>query len=279
VLTFNVWGLPNWITGASSVRYARIAEELAQLDCDVVFLQEVWTRRCHGVLSQEGESVARTWWTAAARRKGAFLGQNGLLTLSRHPIVSSEFRPFTSARFPDSLMRKGALRTTLALSPGRFVNVWNTHLQHGSPRVRARQLQELLRWVEAGDQGQVADVVGGDFNLVPNTEEFARLLAGVGPSVFALAGMAPFPTWDGRRGAPGGGKAIDHIFVRLRQPQGEVMAEAEPRFGAAVPEDRLSDHLGLEALLTFHGLGSSPPPAPVSPQSSRLASATAGVVR
>jgi endonuclease/exonuclease/phosphatase family metal-dependent hydrolase len=279
VLTFNVWGLPGWITGASSARHARIADELAQLDCDVVLLQEVWTRRSYGALSQEARNAPGPWWTAAARRPGAFLGQNGLLTLSRHPIVSSKFHPFATARFPDSLMRKGALRTTLAVSPGRFVNVWNTHLQHGSPRVRARQLQQLLRWVEASDQGQVADIVGGDFNLVPGSDEFAWLLAGVGPSVLALAGTAPFPTWDGRRGTAGGGKTIDHIFVRLRRVEGKVLAQAEPRFGDAVPEDRLSDHLGLEALLTFHGLEFSPLPALVSSRSSRPARAAAGVGR
>lgn len=264
VLTFNVWGLPVWINGASPARHDRIAEELEHLGCDVVLLQEVWTRRSYRALGRANDRRKGEWWTAAARHERGFLGQNGLLTLSRYPIISAKFHPFTTARLPDSLMCKGALRVTLALGPERFVNVWNTHLQEGSPRVRSRQLEELLGWIEASDQGQLADIVGGDFNLVPGTEEFVRLQSGVGLSVLELAGMAPLPTWDGLGRAPGRSKAIDHIFVGLRQPQGEVAVQARRQFGGAVPADRLSDHLGLEALLTFRGLESSSSAALVS---------------
>lgn len=192
--------------------------------------------------------------------------------------MSAKFHPFTAARFPDSLMCKGALRVTLALGPERFVNVWNTHLQEGSSRVRSRQLEELLGWIEASDQGQIADIVGGDFNLVPGTEEFARLQSGVGPSVLEWAGVAPLPTWDGVGRAPGRSKAIDHIFVGLRQPRGGVAVQARRRFGGTVPAERLSDHLGLEALLTFRGLESSSSAALVSSRASPPAGTAAGVI-
>src|SRR5215470_5463705 len=40
LVTFNIWGLPGWMTGAPSGRYPRIAREIERLDPDVVLLQE-----------------------------------------------------------------------------------------------------------------------------------------------------------------------------------------------------------------------------------------------
>ena len=117
VTTFNVWGLPSWINGASPDRYGRIAHELVELGSDVVLLQEVWTHRSFEVLSESATGVARSWWTASARRKGGFLGQNGLLTLSKYPIEGGEFRRFRAARLPDSLMNKGAMKVTITIWP------------------------------------------------------------------------------------------------------------------------------------------------------------------
>src|SRR5712675_2003614 len=45
IVSFNVWGLPGWMNGASADRYPRIAQQLEQLQPDLVLLQEVWTRK------------------------------------------------------------------------------------------------------------------------------------------------------------------------------------------------------------------------------------------
>jgi endonuclease/exonuclease/phosphatase family metal-dependent hydrolase len=252
VTTFNVWGLPAWINGASSARHRRIASELDRLGSDVVLLQEVWTRQCHRVLAQQTGGPSRTWWTAAARRKGGVLGQNGLLTLSRHPIASAEFRPFASASFPDDLVNKGALKVTLTIGVDCRINVWNVHLQNGNSKaVRRHQIEQLVRWVNDADDGQIADIVGGDFNSTPESAEFQRVAAAVGPSVHQLANSPPLPTWDGLKLSAGTGPAIDHIFVRMRTVGGEIAARPRRVFCPPRREDRLSDHMGIEALLSI----------------------------
>src|SRR5215831_11378692 len=43
LVTYNIWGLPSWMTGARSGRYPRIARELERLDPDIILLQEAWT--------------------------------------------------------------------------------------------------------------------------------------------------------------------------------------------------------------------------------------------
>jgi endonuclease/exonuclease/phosphatase family metal-dependent hydrolase len=256
VATFNVWGLPSWINGAASDRYGRMAHELAQLESDVVLLQEVWTHRSHAVLAEQAQGAARTWWTASARRAGGFLGQNGLLTLSRYPIEGREFRRFDAARLPDSFMHKGALKVTLLIPPGQRVNLWNVHLQDGaSGRIRWRQIAQLVRWIEEADDGQVADIVGGDFNFTPESGEFRHFAAAVGPSVHQLAKQVAPPSWDGLKPAPAAGQALDHIFVKLRPPLDEVCAYPRRILAASRRSDRLSDHMGVEALLTFRSAG------------------------
>jgi len=261
VTTFNVWGLPAWINGASPSRHARIARALEDLGSDVVLLQEVWTRQSYEILSQQAKGEARTRWTAGARRKGGFIGQNGLLTLSRYPIAAAEFRAFTAASLPDSLMRKGALKVTLELFPTQRVNVWNVHLQDGSSNlIRSRQIAQLVQWIDEADDGQVADIVGGDFNFTPGSREFRRFAAAVGFSAYQLASTDPLPTWDGLKAAPSAGETLDHIFVKPRGASEKVAAQARRLFCAARRADRLSDHMAVEALLTLRAADVNPLP-------------------
>ena len=36
LVTYNIWGLPSWMTGARSGRYPKIARELERLDPDII---------------------------------------------------------------------------------------------------------------------------------------------------------------------------------------------------------------------------------------------------
>jgi endonuclease/exonuclease/phosphatase family metal-dependent hydrolase len=253
VTTFNVWGLPSWLNGASAGRFRRIARELPHLGSDVVLLQEVWTRRCFTDLSEGGVVTNRLWWTASARHKRTFLGQNGLLTLSKYPIINAAVMHFSSGHLPDSLMHKGALKVTIKAGRHLF-NVWNVHLQDGaSEQVRSGQRAELIHWIQQCDDGQDADIVGGDFNFQPGSKEFAKITKAIGPSVHELAGEPALPTWDGLKIQAGAGQVLDHIFIRMRQPRGEraIRASARRIFTAKNIADRLSDHMGMEARMTF----------------------------
>jgi hypothetical protein len=62
---------------------------IAALGSDVVLLQEVWTRRCFTDLSEGGVVTNRLWWTASPRGTNElFWAKNGLLTLSKYPIIN-----------------------------------------------------------------------------------------------------------------------------------------------------------------------------------------------
>jgi endonuclease/exonuclease/phosphatase family metal-dependent hydrolase len=250
--TFNVWGLPRWINGASNARYQKIACAVEGLQSDVVLYQEVWTKQSFSELAEVAKGSGCRWWTASARNRGSFLGQNGLLTLSKYPIVGSEVRHFSEAQLPDSLMHKGTLKTTIELPSGQRVNVWNVHLQDGNcPELRAKQVHELARWIRQSEDSQIADIVGGDFNFTADSTEFADFVAAIGPSVHQIAGEAPVATWDGLRSMPKGGEVLDHVFIRRRAIDQSVHASPERVLAASRTQDRLSDHMGVKVSLSF----------------------------
>ena len=247
LVTYNIWGLPSWLTGARAGRYPRIARELERLDPDVILLQEAWTTK-----SREAARLDARWSMARAAGQHTFFQQCGLVTLSRFPIIGGQFYPFSRAAFPDRLVNKGVLKVTLELPDGQVLNVWNVHLQDGgSPGVRSAQVRELIARVRTAEDGQTADLVAGDFNTTPGSALYRELSDVFGPSAQELNGGAPFVTWDGLSARAGAGQTLDHVFLRRRTRFQTVQASQHVAFSASRPEERLSDHFGIEAELNL----------------------------
>jgi endonuclease/exonuclease/phosphatase family metal-dependent hydrolase len=247
LLSYNIWGLPGWMTGARSGRYPRIARELERLNPDLILLQEAWTAK-----ARKSAPATGSWWTARAAGQHTFFQQSGLMTLSKFPIIGGEFYPFSRAAFPDRLVSKGVLKTAICLPDGSILNVWNVHLQEGGPAgVRRSQVQELVSRVQAAEDGQIADLVGGDFNCTPESPFFQELQQALGPTVYELGGEKPFVTWNNLSAKPGAGQTLDYIFVREHQVLQSVEAFARVAFAGPSPAQQLSDHLGLEAVVRF----------------------------
>jgi len=247
VVTYNIWGMPTWISGASPDRYAQIAEELERQNADIILLQEVWSRRSHQAVPAGGE-----WSVASAEPFSCFFRRNGLVCLSRFPVVQGEFRPFRSAAWPDSLVEKGALKITVELGDSRRLNVWNVHLQAGrSTRARSRQIGELAAWVSQARDGQIADIIAGDFNCTPESSEYDQLVRELGQDVCGLGNQRHFATHFGAGSKPGEASTLDYVFVRARRPSLAFRAGFEPVIGADQTGEWLSDHLGLGVDLTL----------------------------
>jgi endonuclease/exonuclease/phosphatase family metal-dependent hydrolase len=246
LVTYNIWGLPSWMTGARSGRYPQIARELKRLDPDVVLLQEAWTADARGAAPKNGH-----WVIARAARQNTFFQQCGLVTLSRFPVIGGEFYPFSRAAMPDRLVNKGVLKVCVQIGNGQVLNIWNVHLQDGgSDSVRMSQVRELVARVEMSEDGQVADVVAGDFNCTPDSALYHELSESFGASVQELGHGQPFVTWDGLSPKSGTGQTLDHIFIRRRGRFQGVEANARVAF-AAPREERLSDHFGIEATINL----------------------------
>jgi endonuclease/exonuclease/phosphatase family metal-dependent hydrolase len=243
LVTYNIWGLPSWMTGARAGRYSPIARELKRLDPDVVLLQEAWTTEARRAAPADGR-----WAVARAAGQHTFFQQSGLVTLSKYPILGGEFYPFSRAAWLDRFVNKGALKVTVQLPGKQVLNVWNVHLQEGgSAEVRRSQIRELVAHVRGAEDGQIADLVGGDFNCTPQSPCYRELADALGPSVRQPGGADPFVTWDGLSSKPSAGETIDYVFIQPRTTCKTLQAVAHVAFTAPGRELRLSDHLGIEA--------------------------------
>jgi len=204
----------------------------------------VWTRK-----AQRSAATTNGWWTAKVARSHLFFRRSGLVTLSRYPIVGGEFHPFHVACLPDAVVSKGALKTTIQLASGVRVNLWNTHLQAGesarADRIRCRQIDELTAWVAASDDGQIADMVAGDFNCEPGSPPYQRLQERFGPGVVDPTRDRSVCTYDGMKPQGPTHLALDHVLIRLRQPLQTAQVNSAVVFNSLRVQDRLSDHLGV----------------------------------
>jgi len=243
VVTYNIWGLPSWMTCARRGRYPEIANELKRLDADIVLLQEAWTAK-----SRRSAPVGGPWSIARAAKQHSFFQQCGLLTLSKFPIVDGKFFPFSKGMIPDSFVNKGMLKVTVQLPDGTLLNIWNVHLQDGGPPfIRHSQIGEVIARVQAADDHQIADLVGGDFNVSPDSELWTDLENALGPSMDEIAGTGPFVTFDALSQKPGHDEKLDYIFLRQRIPQ-DLLASSRAVFEAPLRK-RLSDHLGIQTVI------------------------------
>jgi endonuclease/exonuclease/phosphatase family metal-dependent hydrolase len=264
LVTYNIWGLPGWMTGARPGRYLPIARELERLDPDIALLQEAWTAKARTSVPADGP-----WAIARAAGQHSFFQQSGLVTLSKWPILGGEFYPFSRCAFPDGFVNKGVLKVTVQVPGGQVLNVWNVHLQEGRwPSVRRSQIRELVARVRAAQDGQIADLVGGDFNCTPQSPSYRELVDALGPSVQQLGGAHPFVTFDGLSAKPGAGQTIDYIFLRPRIPCPTPQAAPCVVFTAPGLQQRLSDHLGIEAVVNLTPASSLTDVAGTQPESS-----------
>jgi endonuclease/exonuclease/phosphatase family metal-dependent hydrolase len=244
-VTYNIWGVPGWLTGAPSGRYPRIAQELERLDPDIILLQEAWTSNARRAVPTNG-----LWVIARGVGQHTLFQQNGLVTLSKFRIVGGEFYPFSRAAFPDRLVNKGALKVTVQMPNGQLLNIWNVHMQDGhATGIRSSQVRELIARVRASEDGQIADLVGGDFNCTPESPLCHELAKGIGPALQQIGGGEAFTTWDGLSKQRGTGQTIDYIFVRERAPFGSLQASQHVAFCADKRQERLSDHFGIQAVV------------------------------
>lgn len=197
VLSFN--------THRSTGTLNAIAEEILEIDPDVVLLQEVDRRMLRSGAVDQAEVLAD-----AVGMDGSFSsnlvrgsGQYGTLILSRFDIVQQGRIPLV--RSPRAEAR-GLQWVTLEVS-GQAVRVYNTHLDSTRPDVRLAQARQVAGVVAQDD---LPTILGGDLNAWPASAAVATI------------GTQLTDTWtaagQGRSATSHGGKKIDYLFVRGLRP-------------------------------------------------------------
>lgn len=180
----------------------RVATEIAELEPDVVLVQEVDRFQPRTGRVDQAAHLARaagmhhSYSPTLVRGRG----QYGTLVLSRHEIVQEGRYPLAGR---PGLEPRAVQWVTLDVH-GQPVRVYNTHLEAVRPKVRraqARQVASLVR------RDPLPVVVGGDLNAWPGSPEVAEFSTHL------------VDTWRAGRGdsaTNAGGRRIDYLFVSKR---------------------------------------------------------------
>ncbi|MGQ0708211.1 MAG: endonuclease/exonuclease/phosphatase family protein [Rhodoferax sp.] len=237
VATYNIHKGVRGVGPLKRLEIHNLGHAIAQLDADIVCLQEVRGHNRH-----EARRFARDWpeqaqadylcpadYHAVYRTNAVTRhGEHGNALLSRWPVLGHRHEDMSDHRFE----QRGLLHVELQVRQQR-VHVIVVHL--GLIRSsRVRQLAQLARYVQREIAPHDALVVAGDFNEWDDWVEHALLRVGLrcfGP-VQALTFPARLPLVQ-----------LDHVYARGLRPVGQWI----PR-GALW--SRMSDHLPLVA--EFH---------------------------
>lgn len=199
-----------------------VAEEIRQLEPDVVLLQEV-----DRFFARTGNVDQAARFAELLDMKGSFsanvvrgASEYGTLVLSPHKIRQEGRFGLPHARGAE---RRGLQWVTLEVGD-RQVRVYNTHLQHTMPRLRTAQARYVAGVLA---QEELPVILGGDLNATPGSAPLGALSDVVSDSWSAGVGRA----------ATGGQHKIDYILTDR---------EFEPLRSSVLPS-AVSDHHRLWA--------------------------------
>ncbi|MFD2555815.1 endonuclease/exonuclease/phosphatase family protein [Sphingobacterium tabacisoli] len=160
VLTYNIAGLPEWISSAKTPRESSIVSIGQKINrFDLVNIQEDFNY--NRFLYRENRHPYRT-----SNMGGVPFG-DGLTTLSNYPIVKFERIAWDDCNGADCLTPKGFSYARVQLAKDVFLDVYNVHAtaQDDIQATQARRanLQQLAAFVEAHSTCQPI-LLMGDFN-------------------------------------------------------------------------------------------------------------------
>ncbi|PRD44574.1 endonuclease/exonuclease/phosphatase family protein [Sphingobacterium haloxyli] len=161
LLTYNVAGLPDFLSSATSSRARSIKEISGKINrFDVVNVQEDF--HYHQILY--GNTNKHRYRTA---HKTAVPYGDGLNTLSRYPLRKTERISWQHCNGSDCLAAKGFSFTQIEIAKGVSIDVYNVHAtahDNGSAAAaRKKNLLQLAEYINTHSVGN-AIIVMGDFN-------------------------------------------------------------------------------------------------------------------
>jgi len=259
VLTYNVWGVA-WITPMRTERMMRIPEKIAELQPDIVAIEEAWTDEDAAILIA---GLSQAGLTHVERHSPAWPDQNGLLIASRYPLRDFHFKRFTQGHHPhvpwhvDYMSGKGVARVKVDTPVGP-VFFAATHLQasYGSNDYIFVQMHQALEAAEELDDHSYATIFAGDVN-----SKHDGLPARILRTRADLTLTDPNAGIDQILYRPGTFVDVEVASVK------EVLTEAVDLGDATMP---LSDHPGVLAELDLVSCGEQCAPATLGDRLQRL---------
>jgi endonuclease/exonuclease/phosphatase family metal-dependent hydrolase len=261
VVTFNAWALPLNIPSQQKRRRMRqLPQALAELDADIIVLQEMFDVRARQRMLRELCPPYET--TADALRSRRILRlvpideTGGLLVLSRLPISGSRFirHPHDVGSKPDERIgHKGGMILHLDTPLGR-VTLLALHLYAGTKQkhahLRCAQLAPLLEAANGEANGNPV-VLAGDINTSP-TLGYPDLSDPLPPNPTPAARTATWvPSRNRYAALPYQETKTDarYDYVLTRSGLAHAWSVKDARTVLDEPGAHLSDHIGVRVEL------------------------------
>ena len=214
ILTWNIW----WRFGPWERRQPAITATLAQIDADIIALQEVWSDETSNLAAELAAELGyHHVFASGADYQGFGLGN---AVLSRWPIVRHE----STILLGQEKTGEGPLALFAEVDGPRgrlpiFSNYLNWLFDHS--HIRQRQVSEIARFVDRVCPKTFPPIVCGDYNSEPASEEI-RMLTGL--TTCPVEGLFFHDAW-GVAGDGGPGYTWDNAnpYVRAKfQPNSRI---------------------------------------------------------
>lgn len=227
IASYNIKGLPIPIQLNHTARYKKIVAEIRTLTNqgrgpDVLLIQEAFSLTTRYLYNH-----LQDIYPYRVRGAGNRLRWNsGLEILSRFPITDSWIITFGTCDSFDCLARKGVLHARISFPSGE-IDLYNTHMQAdnlGRPdsisgRVREKQTETMIKFVNNTRNEALPFFMGGDFNTRPDAPNYSRFLEEYGEidtrrycqtsNGCPMFRQMPDNYWNSK---------IDHIFFENAEP-------------------------------------------------------------
>jgi endonuclease/exonuclease/phosphatase family metal-dependent hydrolase len=169
---------------------------------------------------------------AESRAPSTFCQDSGLLILSKHKIVKSEFVPFgRNSTWSDYVCDKGVLYAQIEMSEGCIAHFITTHLDAHSAEIRQDQVVQIgkhvTKWIhdrefELGKSFNELMIICGNFNIDSRTynAHYTEMM-----KVFENLSFADIFAYYNETGihpcTSGNTAAVDHILVHTKALEGD----------------------------------------------------------
>lgn len=254
-------------------------------DYDIVCLQEVFStfnsRRSQIIAAAHKKGFLYSCHSPSPGFFSAQMIDGGLLILSRHPILESDFCGFGNGLFPDVFSLKGVLYAKVQVGT-RDIHIFTLHAQATYPgndpettklyrRARKEQLDHSIKFIKKKTEGNEDPfVLMGDFNINAKSDEYFDLISRIdeldmsdllrvrydeSPSTYGikLTNGEPEETVLSHRNECLNDTAIDYIFLSNRGNVSPIMEFTNicPFYTTGQPFTRISDHYGVQTVISL----------------------------
>jgi len=248
VLTYNVWGLPGPLGTDRKARFERLGPTLNAYD--VVTLQETFSDEIEVLKHSTGFAHHVRHNNGSFPRIGS-----GLYTLSKYPVIHTDYQAFGRCTAADCMARKGVLLTRIQHPKIGMVDIYTTHYQaEGTPaaqKIRLEDNNQVFNELIQRNHSPYPVILTGDFNFTPDQLAYRALVERLGlvdlyPTLHpGDPGYTIHPNNPYKAG--GTAKRLDYIFYLPKPGIQFTPLEAQVLYQEPVDGYVLSDHYGVSA--------------------------------